>query len=1195
LKAGRKYEAFYEHQIPQKIYFNDSGEFSKTEDTARYDQWGWFISSPLLLDPTAGIIYKSQYGKETTKLMRLGNEGRSTASTIVSLSVVKALKDQGESYKNQKLLSFSDNRQDASLQSGHFNDFMSIVRLRSALYQALSEHKKISVSDISHYVVNKLDLKESEYLPDDIAKDDNPDPFNRHILEKYILVLLLRDLERSWQYTLPNLEQCGLLEIDYSGLDSVLQDDRLGELDLFHLLETGMRKDILMQLLDYFRTSYAIHHPYLLGESSKVVDDIKNRLDKSKPWSFSEQDRIESPRYLRIINPGRTKPGIFTASLGAQSYVYRYFKNLFKKHNAGDFNRDVYEDLMESICNILVSHHILVKDTIKGNKETVFGYLLDSFKVVWKLADKDSITPDMIRILSYMKIKLKANAFFRNLYSYDFTNFGKEIRSAEHTGQIKNLDRINRENDFRSGKLSTLFCSPTMELGIDISELNVVHMRNVPPNPANYAQRSGRAGRSGQTAIVFTYCSSFSPHDQTFFRDRIKMVAGKVVPPNIDLCNEELTLTHFNAFILMNLMLSDIRTSVAEVLDLTNSHELPVKADIKEKINHFISSDKESLISSFRAILLDLEPQLENVHWFNKSWFAKHVDNFYLSFDKSFDRWRALYRNANETKNKARDVMDNPVLKNNSDEKKEALKQEINALKQISLLKNESSQSSSNSEFYVFRYLASEGFLPGYNFTRLPVRVFAGYKFKEDGEYISRSRFIALSEYGPQNLIYHNGSRYEMKKLILPDAKLNTTRMKVSTKSGYAFLGDKIKESNNDPITNDQIKSDSAYLFSNIVEMSDSEAWPKDRISCNEEERMRKGFDIDQFFHYPMGINSTYRAVIKEAGAKLMNIIFCRATELIQVNKKWNRARFGTDEEIGFIIDKRNGKWLMKKDLENDEVSENKEVIQLFARDTADTIYIQPFKDLVDDRSQVITFSYALKRAIELHFQIEENEIGVWVMGVQDIPNIMLYEASEGSLGVLSQLIEKKSLFNVLFERAYRILHFNPDTLEDTRPDLPSASYEDILSYYNQRHHEDLNRFAVKEMIERLMKCTVQQMYASGDYDQHYQYLLDNYDKNSELELKFINYLYENGYRLPDIAQKNMDDYYISVDFVYKMNSGYTLIFCDGSVHDSPAQMKEDNLKRQALRDAGFDVIIWHYSKKIEDLINERSDIFVKV
>src|SRR4029450_8881296 len=109
-----------------------------------------------------------------------------------------------------------------------------------------------------------------------------------------------------------------------------------------------------------------------------------------------------------------------------------------------------------------------------------------------------------------------------------------------HTAQVEGEKREVREKRFRYGNkeqeelatdgkhlrelgetsrfLPVLFCSPTMELGVDISALNAVYLRNVPPTPANYAQRSGRAGRSGQAALVLTYCSSQSPHDQYFFQ-----------------------------------------------------------------------------------------------------------------------------------------------------------------------------------------------------------------------------------------------------------------------------------------------------------------------------------------------------------------------------------------------------------------------------------------------------------------------------------------------------------------------------------------------------------------------------------------------------------------------------------------------------------------------------------------------------
>ena len=86
-----------------------------------------------------------------------------------------------------------------------------------------------------------------------------------------------------------------------------------------------------------------------------------------------------------------------------------------------------------------------------------------------------------------------------------------------------------------------------MELGIDISDLSIVHMRNVPPSPANYAQRSGRAGRSGQAALVLVYCSNFSAHDRHYFKHATQMVAGSVTAPRMDLVNEELLLSHLNA------------------------------------------------------------------------------------------------------------------------------------------------------------------------------------------------------------------------------------------------------------------------------------------------------------------------------------------------------------------------------------------------------------------------------------------------------------------------------------------------------------------------------------------------------------------------------------------------------------------------------------------------------------------------
>src|SRR5207247_10280227 len=142
------------------------------------------------------------------------------------------------------------------------------------------------------------------------------------------------------------------------------------------------------------------------------------------------------------------------------------------------------------------------------------------------------------------------------------------FEAREHTAQVPYDLRVEREERFRSGALPILYCSPTMELGVDISELNVVNLRNVPPTPANYAQRSGRAGRSGQPALVFTYCSGYSPHDQYFFRRPERMVAGAVSPPRLELANEDLLRAHVHAIWLAEAGLH-LGTSLKDILDMS--------------------------------------------------------------------------------------------------------------------------------------------------------------------------------------------------------------------------------------------------------------------------------------------------------------------------------------------------------------------------------------------------------------------------------------------------------------------------------------------------------------------------------------------------------------------------------------------------------------------------------------------------
>lgn len=1183
---------FYQFRIPRKIFFNETGHFSFD---AKYDLWAWYMPAKLLFDPTAGMIYDLRT-KEITKLMRLGNEGRSTATTLLSFSVIKALHGQKEASRNQKLLSFTDNRQDASLQSGHFNDFIATGHLRSAIYHALNNHpsSELDIGNIAEVVFDTLGLNEEEYAKS--PNPDWPDEENARALKVYLTLRIIYDLRRGWRYNLPNLEQCALLQINYKKLLAYCEVEKFWSgLDLFGDMTPEERAHICMQVLDYFRTSYAIDHRYLLEQRSEIENRLKDKLNSDRPWSLDLDERIEIPYIMVPRSIGRTPRRVYTASLGSRSYLGKYFKRLFGEREMDWLSEADFSDFIERVCETLKKGNFLSSEEVRGKKGATTGYRLRLDHVVWQLGDGKSIRPDEVRVSSYKTTRLEPNAFFKDFYRQDFKSFGKTLLGREHTGQLVHEQRITREEQFRAGEISSLFCSPTMELGIDIADLNIVHMRNVPPTPANYAQRSGRAGRSGQAALVFTYCSTFSPHDRNYFDNAEQMVAGVVVPPQIDLANEELILSHMNAYFLMELGLQQLNLRVPEILDLKEPG-FPINKDVANLIKNQLEEYKEEWSRNFLEAIKSILPRLKQSYWFQEAWVYGKAGTFLKRFDESFDRWRQLYKAANTLVERSRMVMDDPTVKRTSDrfgDYYNAKREHNIGLKQRELLFNDSKSSfGSQSEFYIFRYLASEGFLPGYNFTRLPIRTFVGYKHQDKGAYISRPRFIALREFGPHNLIYHNGNKYQINRMMLLDADVKTEKLKVSKATGYAFMNEEIAGANNDPITETELKGGgNTEVFNHLLSLNESEAQPRERISCEEEERLSTGFELHQYFSYPKGMDSTLRSTIRANKQELLHLIYGPATRLIQHSRGWTRS---TDR--GFLIDRVSGRWMYRKEMEEPEQKEKAIDVELYTSDTSETLYIQPVKDLELDPDGVITLAYALKRGIESLFQVEENEVGIWVMGRQEEPNIMLYESAEGSLGILSQLVENSNLLKELFRTSYRILHFDPETREDLGEGTkPKASYEDLLSYYNQRYHSQLDRHKVRRALELLMDSEVDNQEGERSLEEQYQYLKNNYDLKSSTEKPFIDYLYQNGIRLPHRAQVNLPDYYVSADFVYKNGSSFTLVFCDGSVHDDPKVKAQDEHKRGLLRDAGYDVIEWHYKEPIEELVRRRKDIFRKI
>ena len=139
-----------------------------------------------------------------------------------------------------------------------------------------------------------------------------------------------------------------------------------------------------------------------------------------------------------------------------------------------------------------------------------------------------------------------------------------------------------------------------------------------------------------------------------------------------------------------------------------------------------------------------------------------------------------------------------------------------------------------------------------------------------------------------------------------------------------------------------------------------------------------------------------------------------------------------------------------------------------------------------------------------------------------------------------------------------------------------------------------MNRWLIKGALERLAACSFESVQSPpfADYEDHYQKLLRQIDASSSTERKFLDHLHTGGLRLPDAAQKPFPGIYVQPDFYYAPN---VWVFCDGTPHDDSVMREDDESKRQAIINAGGEVLVWHYRDSLEELVQRRGDIFRKV
>ena len=1064
----------------------------------------WFLPGKFRLCLRCGNT-QGGAARDRTRLASLSAEGRSSATTVLVASALRWMHG-GESEMDlytRKLLGFTDNRQDAALQAGHFNDFLFVSLVRAGFFGALQEAGSSGLRSDQLGIAMQRTLgfdRPDAQIRAEWLQEPSLRGFNLQEAEGTIRqVLAYRvwfDQRRGWRYTNPNLEQLDMVRVAYLGLDELASDDELFA-DAHPLLQQAshaVRKEVYRVLLDHMRKWMAIRSQVL---DTAVIEQLvaKSHSRLRSPWGFGSDEKPRGARWLMIVAPTRRASTLRDMDLivrgGSRSGLGRTLRSTELwggEPSVRDLDSKGFDRLVGDLLRVGATHGLVAAESTPFDQP---GWRLNDACVLFQVGDASADGSGSMR-----------NAFFCDLYK----NLARMLRAPmhplfgfearEHTAQVDPDNREIREKRFRFGErernelgedeqrlrevdeanrfLPVLFCSPTMELGVDIAALNAVHMRNVPPTPANYAQRSGRAGRNGQAALVVTYASSQSPHDQHFFHDPKAMVHGEVRAPVLELANRDLVDSHLQA-VWLSCVDQPLDPCIAELLVL-NDPARPLDPDLKAALEESRAAVRAG--KRIRRVLDLVEAELtpEIAPWYTgrDAYSGTIVASATERFDEAFHRWRDLFAAAEEQRDAARRTMDD--YSTPYQEKRAAQTRHAQAVDQLSLLQRGTNALSS--DFYTYRYLATEGFLPGYNFPRLPLLAYipAGRNGRGRQTYLQRPRFLALAEFGPRSLVYHEGQAHRVVRALLslghrdsatPDAELPTKPVRICGSCGAGHFDDELSMCH---ACGDSLGD--AEVVGNTYRIENVATQPAEQITANDEERQRQGFDLQTTFEWAIRDQAidVRRATASDGAGEIVHLAYGAGATITRLNKGLRRR--ANKKILGFRIDPVSGYWAKNEDDadENalDPTASPRQWIVPSVQDRRNALLFRPAGDTHSEVTMA-TVQHALLRGIEAAFQLEEGEMLAEPMPTRDVRNgFLLYEATEGGAGVLTRLVSQDDGLAVVARTALQIMHLAVS--EDRVPEFPeeladvpdtacvAACYRCLMSYYNQPDHELLDR-----------------------------------------------------------------------------------------------------------------------------------------
>ena len=748
------------------------------------------------------------------------------------------------------------------------------------------------------------------------------------------------------------------------------------------------------------------------------------------------------------------------------------------------------------------------------------------------------------------------------------------VMAAEHSAQVSGDDRKKAEYAFSRDDhpLNVLCCTPTMELGIDIGALSAVFMRNVPPTPTNYAQRSGRAGRAGQASIVATFCGSQGkrgPHDQYFFRFPEKIVAGRIAAPSILLDNQLLLEAHVNAMVLGFLSRSvALPRKPAEFLHLQIPTDRAVRPDFAEQWKAQLSAHHAVIVQAGeRAFATELAS--DNI---SSNLVSRTVDSFLDAFERLWSEFRYDYR---QLDTEHADIDAALTSQSPTTKERRRLQRQYGAVTDAMQRMRDGF-----GDFYPYSYMAQMGMLPNYAFPRRAAILTLESEGRQ--EYIARGRTTALREFAPANHFYFKGGRHSIQYAKLRAGGVGYRH--------YRLCGGFTPEDGCGAFVTDQESGVSicpscerdfaATPTTRMFEMPDMYARGRKRVGADTEERLRYGYRIGAFYRLRHRLPAT--GILSDA--PVASFRFGRNTRIVQVNRGLRGTR-----TPGFSICTSCGRWSPDEShygpdatcgMANDNCADR---IFLMTEGIHDALAI----DIValpgeDPHKTAITLLYALQGAIGVTYGLNDAELAGEVYphpdNRDDGRRMLIYETDEGGAGALAAVAKRAEAWRRVSHVALELLHEPPDGPTDKRACV-DACYECLLSFYNQWHHEDLDR----RLALPILKGWLTTDFDTTEFSSSWNDVVSDFDSAEERNM--IDAIKAAGIRPPDEAHVPVPKGELKIleaDLWYEAERLAVLLH--GSIHESTRLREVDIAKENEYKSLGGKLLPILYNKLQEGI-----------